>query len=176
MKKLPLAITFVFITTYSWSQIAISHLLPHDGRQYSFGYGGMLKLAYPISEGDDITMEGGIVLNFQKGTGGADGIAICPLKLGYRYTFDGSGSGFYVEPQLGYNLYGVESYEDDYGNGYNNKFNGIIAGAGTGYIFQAGKHGYQYELGIYSESVFFRQTAVTSISLRFLCNFNFWNR
>jgi hypothetical protein len=177
MKKIGLSGIFLLLITSLQAQLEVSHLLPHKGRNYGLGYGCFLKSSYPISDGDDISLEVGIKFNFESGTDLQDGIAVCPLKLGYRYTFDRDGTGLYVEPQLGYNIYGVESYYDD--NTYetvNLTFHGIIAGGGAGFLFQPDRHGFQYDIGLYLESVFYQQTSVTAVALRFTYNFNLKRR
>jgi hypothetical protein len=35
---------------------------------------------------------------------------MCPLKLGYRYTVNGTGEGLYIEPQAGYNVLDLPLY------------------------------------------------------------------
>jgi len=64
------------------------------------------------------------------------GVADVPLKFGYRYTINRTGAGFYVEPQLGYNIYGVKSYYD-YTNykDVDEKFHGLVLSGGVGYLF-----------------------------------------
>jgi hypothetical protein len=60
-----------------------------------------------------------------------------PIKAGYRYSLNGTGKGLYVEPQIGYNIYGVTSEIVD---GYNKDltFHGIVLAAGMGYLFDIG--------------------------------------
>lgn len=60
------------------------------------------------------------------GYGTADGTIMVPLKAGYRYTLDGSGTGFYVEPQIGFNLAGVTSLHDTNGNQVNLNYHGVV--------------------------------------------------
>jgi hypothetical protein len=66
---------------------------------------------------------------------GGYGTAMCPLKAGYRYTLDGTGKGFYVEPQVGFNVYGITSLQDKNGEDVDLKYHGVIFAAGTGYLF-----------------------------------------
>lgn len=134
MRKEILVIALSFVVTLTNAQLGVIKMVGPNTSNYNLGYGAYLKGAYPISKGDDITLELG-VYDFILNDGGAgDGTVILPLTAGYRYTIDRSGSGFYVEPQLGYNLLGVTSVNV---NGYtqNLKFNGVTFAGGTGYIF-----------------------------------------
>ena len=101
---------------------------------YKLGAGLYLKASYPLSNGDDITVEaGGYVFSLYDNSY-EFGTIMVPAKLGYRYTFNRQGNGFYVEPQLGYNIFGSSTLDVD---GYPKDFSyhGIVLGAGTGYLF-----------------------------------------
>jgi hypothetical protein len=52
---------------------------------------------------------------------------------------NGTGQGFYVEPQAGYNIYGVTSLQDENGTDVNLKYHGVILAAGAGYLFSLGR-------------------------------------
>ena len=172
MKKILLFSIVLFLVTDLYSQVEVAQMFSHKGRSYGLGYGAFLKVAYPISEGDDVSLELGARAFSEKGTGWVDGVLACPLKLGYRYTLDRSGEGFYIEPQLGYNVYGVESYYDDTAyKTVNVKFHGIVAAAGVGYLFRPSRH--QVDLGLHIETVFYKQQSVTCISLRLTENISF---
>ncbi len=116
IKKILLPCLVLFFAMQANAQIEISKLIGKNSNDYSLGYGGLLKFSFPISDADDIALEAGVHFFFEKG--GTDyGIADVPLKAGYKYTINRSGYGLYLEPQLGYNIYGVNSYYDpNYGN------------------------------------------------------------
>src|SRR3978361_1220120 len=142
MKKISLAAMLLLsILSKSHAQIEVDKFMgTKNGSHYGLGIGAFIKVAIPISEAASLTPEVGLVFAFLKDGGdqGQDGTAICPLKLGYRYTVNGSGTGFYVEPAIGYNIYGVTSYLDNNGYTQNEKFNGAILSAGVGYLFEPG--------------------------------------
>jgi hypothetical protein len=48
---------------------------------------------------------------------------------------NGTGEGFYVEPQVGFNLAGVTSLHDASGNQINLNYHGVVFAAGVGYLF-----------------------------------------
>ncbi len=90
------------------AQIAIMKSVGKNSKDFGFGYGGSLKFGFPVSEAADLSLEAGANIFSEKDNSG-NGYCVIPLKVGYRYTIDGTGTGLYVEPQLGYNAYGVRS-------------------------------------------------------------------
>jgi hypothetical protein len=121
------------------AQLGVMKLVGKNTSNYTIGFGAFLKTAYPVSEGSDVTLEIGADIFFLgDGYGTADGTIMCPLKAGYRYTLNGSGMGFYIEPQAGFNLVGVTSLHDANGNQVNLKYHGAVFAAGTGYLFLIG--------------------------------------
>ncbi len=97
----------------------------------------------------------------------AYGWIVIPVKAGYRYTFNQTGSGFYIEPQLGYNVHGVDPADK--------VFTGLVYGAGTGYLFKPmGK--IQFDLGIRYESAVHKDGAANYLSLRLSHNFSIGRR
>lgn len=109
----------------------------------AFGYGGHLNFKFPITEAGSLTTEAGAYL-FKSQDRNA---IVIPLLVGYQYSLDGSGTGFFVEPLAGYSLGGTDwDREDKDGNTIyevvdnvaytqNQKVKGITAGLATGYIF-----------------------------------------
>ena len=114
-------------------------LVGNNTKQYSFGFGAFIKSGIPVSEGADVTVEIGANFFPEKEYPADYGTVMCPLKAGYRYTLNATGQGFYVEPQVGYNLYGVTSLQDENGQDINLKYHGVILAAGVGYLFTIGQ-------------------------------------
>lgn len=133
--------TFIllFSMQQAQAQLGVMKMVGKDTKDYTIGFGAFVKTGVPVSDGSDITLEIGADIFFMNdGYNGADGTIMCPLKAGYRYTLNGTGEGFYVEPQVGFNLYGVTSLHDDNGNVINLKYHGVVFAAGTGYLFNIG--------------------------------------
>lgn len=121
------------------AQLGVMKMVGNDTKDYSLGFGAFLKAGFPVSDGSDVTLEiGADIFILNDGSDNTDGTAMCPLKAGYRYTLNGTGKGFYVEPQVGFNLYGVTSLQDNEGNEVDLKYHGVIFAAGTGYLFDIG--------------------------------------
>lgn len=155
------------LTLQANGQIQIAKLVGKNSNDYTTGYGGFLKYAYPVSEGNAISLEAGALI-FNSKADSRYGWIVVPFKAGYRYTFNQTGSGFYVEPQLGYNVYGLDPEEQ--------KFHGVILGAGTGYIFQPIAGTIQFDLGLRYESVVYKGNTVNYVSVRLTHNFSIGKR
>ncbi|MGN6531574.1 MAG: hypothetical protein ACTHK0_07460 [Ginsengibacter sp.] len=126
----------LFYIIQSDAQLGAMKMVGKNTKNYKTGFGAFVKTGVPVSDGNDVTLEIGANIFFlNDGYGTTDGTIMCPLKAGYRYTLNGSGKGLYVEPQVGYNLYGVTSLTDDNGETINLKYHGIVAAAGAGYLF-----------------------------------------
>jgi hypothetical protein len=136
------------------------------GDGFKTGFGGSVKGLFGIGEAGQITFTTGYSGFKMKGS--TDdfkmSLSIIPLLAGYRHNF----SGFYVEPQLGYGIYGVKTEFDDedatdsegaftyaLGLGYaKNGFdagvryqNGKVKDADSGFSLIAFRVGYNFTLG-----------------------------
>jgi hypothetical protein len=140
MGRRTLAATILFLAiSQANAQIGAMKLVGNNTKDYSIGFGAFIKAGIPVSEGADVTLEIGADIFFMSGYGTEYGTVMCPLKAGYRYTLNGTGQGFYIEPQVGYNLVGVTSLPDENGNTVNLSYHGIVLAAGTGYLFTIGR-------------------------------------
>lgn len=119
------------------AQLGVMKMVGPNTKNYSFGVGAYVKGIFTVSQASDVTLEIGANAFPLNDGGSGDGTAVVPIKIGYRYSLDGTGMGLYVEPQIGYNIYGVTSENVD-GITQNLTFHGIVFGAGTGYLFLLG--------------------------------------
>lgn len=132
------SILFFYITQAN-AQLGVMKLVGKNTSDYTVGFGAFIKTGIPVTDGSDVTLELGADIFFLNDGGSGDGTIMCPLKAGYRYTLNGTGEGFYVEPQVGYNLVGITSLTDANGNTINLKYHGVVFAAGTGYLFTIGR-------------------------------------
>lgn len=173
MRKFILSAVFFFLLANLNAQIQVLKLVGKEGKNYTVGFGALLKFAFPVSEADNLSLEGGINYFLEKG-GGSYGMTVVPVKLGYRYTLDRSSAGFYVEPQAGYNVFGERLVYDNY-DYVEQKFNGIIGSVIVGYLFQPGRK-IQFDLGGYYENIFLKGDRIGYIGLRLTSTFGFGRR
>jgi hypothetical protein len=148
------------------AQIDVSKIIGKNTSSYSLGFGGFLRFAYPVSDASDVTLEAGANI-FHVKDNPSYGWALIPVKAGYRYTLNGTGTGLYIEPLAGYNVYGIDP--DD------NKFTGLILAGEAGYLFQPGGR-IQFDLGLLFESAFHKDGNLNYLSLRLSHNFSFRRR
>ena len=116
----------------------------------SVGFGGFFNFSVPVSDANYVTGELGLDV-FSRND---EHVALAPLLLGYRYTLDGSGAGFYVEPNVGFSFAGTDiQIVDAEGNYTDQKVSGPSTGIGFGYLFEpSGK--IQFNLGLRYEHIF----------------------
>jgi hypothetical protein len=138
MLKGILASVLFFIVTHAQAQLGVMKMVGPNTGNYSLGFGAYVKGIFPVSRAADLTLELGANLFFLNDGGSGDGTAVIPIKAGYRYSLNGTGLGFYIEPQIGYNIYGVTSAANIDGTTSNLTFHGVVFAAGTGYLFLAG--------------------------------------
>lgn len=140
MLKSTLATSILFlIMIHANAQIGAMKLVGNNTKDYAIGFGAFIKTGIPVSEGADLTVEIGANFFPEKGYGMDYGTLMCPLKAGYRYTLDGTGLGFYIEPQAGFNLLGLTTIADNDGNSVDLKYHGLVLAAGAGYLFTMGR-------------------------------------
>src|SRR6266487_6573545 len=106
MKRKLLLGLLLFSLAKTKAQVEVSKLIGKNSSDYTIGYGGFLKFSHPVSDAADVSLEVGAIV-FQSKIYDGYGWAVVPVKAGYRYTLNGSGYGFYLEPQAGYNIYGI---------------------------------------------------------------------
>ena len=137
-RKLVLLCLSLMFCTFLNAQIEVAHLKSKDFS--STGFGAFLNFSIPVSEGNAVTAEAGFY-NFKSKDD--DHIALVPFLLGFRYTLDGTGTGFYVEPHAGYTIGGsdIQKYNevgtpiyDENGSPVEQKVKGVNAGISGGYI------------------------------------------
>ena len=156
----------IFLSLGSVAQLQALKLVGKNSSDYSLGFGGFLKFSLPVSDASDLTFEGGANV-FSDKNDPSYGWALVPVKLGYRYTLNQTGTGFYLEPQGGYNVYGIDDND--------NKFTGFILAAQTGYLFEPTGR-IQFDVGLLFETAFHDGGNVNYVALRITHNFSFRRR
>lgn len=141
LKKQLFILYFLLLACISSNaQIEVTHITVKNFK--ATGFGGFLNFSLPVSEANYITIEGG--LQYFKNKYEED-LAFIPVFLGYRYTLNQSGTGFYVEPNAGYSFGAstIGKYNefdspipDGNGGWAYEKVAGPTAGMGFGYLFE----------------------------------------
>jgi len=99
---------------------------------YKTSFGGYAKAMLGVGKSGQVTFTTGYS-SFQQSVQDVDfttAISIVPLLLGYRANFN----GFFVEPQLGYGVYGGKFLTAD-GDFFSKTTGSFMWAAGIGYVF-----------------------------------------
>ncbi len=168
---LTLSLLFFFMIQAT-AQLGVMKLVGNDTKNYKLGFGAFIKTGVPVSDGSDVTLEIGI--NYFPSKDEGEGTGMCPLKAGYRYTLNGTGEGFYVEPQVGYNIYGVTSLLDENGYNVDLKYHGVVLAAGAGYLFSIGN--VPFDINLRYETVIAHGGSNNLVSLGITKSFSFGRR
>jgi hypothetical protein len=100
--------------------------------EYLQGMGGYVKGMFGVGKSGMVTVTSGYS-SFKEAGDYEDfttTVTIVPLLFGYRHNFN----GFFVEPQLGYGIYGVKVNSFD--EGFDSESGGAFTwAAGVGYVF-----------------------------------------
>lgn len=176
MRKLFLLIAVLFAGSVHAQIEVLTVLNQKPESKYIVGFGAMLKFGIPVKENaDQVTIEAGVKYIPEIEYPDSYGVAYIPVKLGYVYTFDRSGTGFYAEPQLGYSVYGARSYQSMDGVDVDEIIKGPVSGLSFGYMFPSEKI-VQLDLSLRYENVFYKQGSVHTIGIRLSSRFRFRNR
>jgi hypothetical protein len=174
MKRSLLALLVLLLAAQAQAQIGAMKMVGNNTSDYSIGFGAFIKTAFPVSDAASATLELGANFFPVKGSGLSYGTAMCPLKVGYRHTLNGQGDGFYVEPQAGYNLYGVTSLAGENGETIDLKYHGVVLAAGGGYLFNISNT--LFDLNLRYETVIANGGSNNFISLGITKSFSFGKR
>ena len=136
-------------------QLIIPMVSGINSKDFGVGYGTFIHFDKPVYQGANITIEASYN-HFNSKRFKGYGITTAPIKIGYQYTIKKNGLGYYVEPQIGFNLVGrIPNYSLPEGQYGDKSFNGLVTGANAGYLLDTGKKigiisfGIRYEAVIY---------------------------
>lgn len=115
MKKVFVAISIALVSVTTYAQKGTTQIgvgadvgipVGDFADEVKTGFGGYAKGLFGIGEAGQITITSGYSSFKAKGSSdeGSGSLTIIPLLAGYRHNF----SGFYAEPQIGYNIYGAK--------------------------------------------------------------------
>ena len=166
-RKLLIISFFLIAATSLKAQLQVDYL---SFKGYSaWGLGGFFNFAVPVSDANYVTGEIGIEV-FSRNE---ENVVMAPLLIGYRYTVDGSGTGFYLEPNVGYSFAGTDiQIVDENGIYTDQKVSGFSSGMTLGYLFQPSGR-IQFNLGLRYEHTFFDNGGSNMLSFRISHAFTF---
>ena len=179
MKKITLSLCLFCLFSFdSHSQLMVSKLVGKDAYKYGLGYGIFAYLDFPLASGNqsfrvelmDFAFYPTKGENFFTST--ADAKGYLSIKLGYKYVFSETQTGFYLLPSAGYcrAMTLNEGEETTYGDG--------IAGAlEGGYELEVGQKGHTLNFGLKYEYDRGNTThTMQSIGFRFSYSFGLFRK
>ena len=133
------------------------------------GFGAFFHGDFPTGKGNEITAEIGLDYFAPN----QSHLVFIPLLVGFRHTFNGSGTGFYIEPLVGYTFGSTDIQKTDAngnplfnadGSEIDEKYNGATAALGIGYILPNPRC--PVNLGLRFEHTFVSGTAPSLLAFR----------
>jgi hypothetical protein len=155
LKKLVLSASALLMAATLHAQLEVTHLFMN--KESVTGLGAFLHVGFPVAKGDEISGE----LGFDYFSPDTHHLVFVPFLVGYRHTFDQSGTRWYAEPVAGYSIGGTDVPETDAsgnillnsdGSEKDEKCSGPIAGLGFGYILPNPR--YPINFGLRYEHIF----------------------
>lgn len=172
MRKVILVLASVFALSAANAQTGKNQLsigaevnLPMGdfGDAFNTGFGGSLKYLHGVGSAGQVTLTTGYSTFKMKGSTDDESVkaSIIPILVGYRHNF----SGVYVEPQLGYGIYG---YKEKFGGESSSDSQGAFTWAiGAGYAMEQG-----LDLGVRYQSASKDGSTTSLIGFRVAYNFS----
>lgn len=154
MKKivLLLSIACIFAST-SYAQLSLTKMVGKNADKYRMGYDLFSFISFPLNNENQIIRLELMDLAYYAGkTGGSffttpNGAGYLSIKIGYKYVFSETKTGFYLEPALGYCrvVYSSEGEDPTHGDG----IAGTVEG---GYSLEVGQRGHITNPGLKYET------------------------
>jgi len=169
MRKLAILWISIFIISKAPAQLEVATMLGKYKPHHSIGYGAFINFGKQVNDAGYATVEIGMDYFPDQDYYDA-GIVVVPVLFGYKHTLNGSGHGFYVQPQVGYNIVGAISneYVDE-------KIHGFTWAGTLGYLFRPGNR-IQFDIGLRYESVLLSGGSINFLAFRIAHSFIFGRR
>jgi hypothetical protein len=177
MRKLILIGFCLFLFSSLSAQLALSKMVGKNADKYRLGYNLFSFFDIPLNyENQSIRVELMDLAYYpgKDGNGFTTGSASCYLsiKIGYKYVFSETRTGFYLEPAAGYCrvVTAFEGEDATFGDG--------IAGAlEGGYSLEVGERGHMFHFGLKCETDRAGSAhTINSVSFRVSYQFNLFRR
>jgi hypothetical protein len=177
MKKiLPLLCITLLFSALAHGQLMVSKLVGKNSENSSLGFGLFAFYEYSLSEAGNrsIRLELLDAAYYPKKDENLSSIlGYVSIKLGYKYVFSETRSGFYLEPQAGY----CRTVFDDVDEVDAIAGNGVALALEGGYGIEVGQRGHMINLGLkYEYDIAGTETTISSIGFRASYSFNLFKK
>jgi len=177
MKKLLSLFTLILLLCFSaHSQLMVSKMLGKNSKNSTIGFGLFAYYDFPLNEigNRSARLE---LLDFayfpkkNKDLGSVTGYI--SIKVGYKYIFSETKTGFYLEPQAGY----CRTVLDDPNRTDEKSGDGVALALEGGYSLEVGQGGNTFNFGVkYENDITGAATSMSSIGLRVSFSFGLFKR
>ncbi|HVM87628.1 MAG TPA: hypothetical protein VMT76_05535 [Puia sp.] len=179
MKKTCLALSlFLFLFFSAHSQLMVAKRLGKNESNSKLGYGVFAYIDFPLGDYENRSFRIEL-LDFaffgSKNDSLRSPIGYLSIKLGYKYIFSETKTGFYIEPQAGYcrvvtdNPYDLTN-QASYGDG-------VALAFEAGYSLEVGQRGHVINFGIkYEDDIARTPNTMGSVGFRISYAFNMFRK
>jgi hypothetical protein len=177
MKKiLPLFIVALLVSSLAQGQLMVSKLVGKNSENSSLGFGLFLFYEFPLSDEGNraVRLELLDAAYYPKKDDNLNSIlGYVSIKLGYKYVFSETKSGFYLEPSAGY----CRTVLDDVDEVDAVAGDGVALGLEGGYGIEVGQRGNMINLGLkYETDIAGKETTISSIGFRVSYSFGMFKK
>jgi hypothetical protein len=167
LRAILFALIFLTATHKANAQLQVTQLILKG--HSATGFGAFFHADFPITKAGEITAEAG----FDYFAPNQSHLVFIPLLVGFRHSFNENGTGFYVEPLVGYAFGSTDIQKTDAsgnplfnadGSEIDEKYNGADAALTVGYILSNPRCPLNF--GLRYEHVFVSGTAPSLLALR----------
>jgi hypothetical protein len=178
MKKLIVLFISLIISSSIYSQLMVSKMLGKNAGKSKLGYGVFAYYDFPLSGSENkyFCIEFFDFAFFQsKSDTVTVPIGYISIKLGYKYIFSETKTGFYIEPQAGYCR--VVSNDPDNITNQSTYGDGVALALEIGYSLEVGQRGHTFNFGLkYEDDIAGSPNTMSSIGFRVSYTFNLLKR
>jgi hypothetical protein len=175
MRKTILISLFFFLISYAArSQLMVTKLIGKNASESKLGYGIFAFYDFPLknTENQTIRLE---LLDFGFYPSKTDTVVVpigyLSIKLGYKYIFSETKTGFYLEPQAGYCR--VVSNDPNNFSTQSSVGDGVALALEFGYCLEVGQRGHVINFGLkYEHDMAGSPNTISSIGFRVSYQFN----
>jgi hypothetical protein len=177
MRKIFALCTVALLLSYfAHSQVMVSKLVGKNSENSKLGYGVFLFYDFPLNdEGNrSIRLELLDFAYFPKKDENVNSIlGYLSIKLGYKYVFSETKTGFYLEPQAGY----CRTVLDDVTQEEAIAGDGLALAMEGGYSLEVGERGNTINFGLkYEKAMSGATTSISSVGFRVSYSFGMFKR
>ena len=155
----------------------VSKLIGKDSKNYGIGFGAFAFLDIPLrNDNQSFRIELAEIAYYPtKGDGfftAEEGKGYVSTRLGYKYVFSETQTGFYILPSVGYGAVIIAKKNEEKAAEYH----GVASAFEGGYSIGIGENGQMINLGLKYEYDYNKTSALQSVGFRVSYSFGFFGR